>query len=165
MILIKCIYKHICKILGELCCPGMNGLLISWFQFIDSRRETQFLKSLSKSYYANPTPNVRHISWCLRSQFISAGRDPKNSTLRLNGRIPNYSTQWHELNCLPPWSNVTSPTDSFSKSSNSQDHLFRAWRHPHSSLISCLGIIMTKWLSYYLCTSVKMHPMTMHLNS
>ena len=38
--------------------------------------------------------NVRQISWCLRSQFISASRDAKNSILRLNGRIPNYSTPW-----------------------------------------------------------------------
>ena len=34
-------------------------------------------------------PNVRRILWRLRSRFISAGRDPKNSTLRLNGRTPN----------------------------------------------------------------------------
>ena len=34
--------------------------------------------------------------------------------------------------------------DSFSKSSNSQDHLFRPWHHPHSSPIFCLGgFIMT----------------------
>ena len=31
----------------------------------------------------------------------------------------------------------------FSKSSNSQDDLFRAWRHLHSSHISCLGVIIT----------------------
>ena len=35
------------------------------------------------------------------------------------------------------------PTDSFSKSSNSQDHRFQAWRHPHSSLITYLEFIMT----------------------
>ena len=34
-------------------------------------------------------------------------------------------------------------TDSFSKSSNSQDHLFRAWRHLHSSPFPVWGIIMT----------------------
>ena len=59
------------------------------------------------------TPNVRHISWCLGSHIISAGRDPKtltaadttspstvgylttsfngqNPTLVFNGRIPNW---------------------------------------------------------------------------
>ena len=35
------------------------------------------------------------------------------------------------------------PTDSFSKSSNSQDHHFRAWRHSHSSIISYLVFIMS----------------------
>ena len=34
-------------------------------------------------------------------------------------------------------------TDFFSKSSSSQDYLSRAWRHPHSSPISCQGFIMT----------------------
>ena len=74
---------------------------------------------------------------------ISVSKDPKilttaatveNSTLCPNGR---------ELNCLPPWSNVYHQLTLFSKSLNSQDHHFRAWRHPHSSLISCLGFIMT----------------------
>ena len=53
-------------------------------------------------------PNARHISRCLRSQFISVGRDPEISTLRFNGRIPNYSTPWQKLNSLPPWSNLNS---------------------------------------------------------
>ena len=35
------------------------------------------------------------------------------------------------------------PTDSFSKSLNSQDHRLPAWRHSHSCLISYLGFIMT----------------------
>ena len=55
-------------------------------------------------------PNARHISWCLRSQFISAGRDPKTSTLRLNGRIPQLSTTWQRIQfsasmvqSLPNW--------------------------------------------------------------
>ena len=33
------------------------------------------------SYYSNNTLNIRHISWCFRSQFIFAGRDPKNLTV------------------------------------------------------------------------------------
>ena len=53
------------------------------------------LKSLSSLYN---TPNVRHITWFFRSQFIFAGRDPKNLTVCLNGRNPNYSTPWSELN-------------------------------------------------------------------
>ena len=42
-------------------------------------------------YYTNNTPNVRHISWCFRSQFIFAGRDPKN--LIATATVEN-STQW-----------------------------------------------------------------------
>ena len=45
-------------------------------------------------------------------------------------------------------------TDSFTKSSNSQDHLFRAWRHPHSSLISCLGGYYDNGDCHILCTRV-----------
>ena len=60
-----------------------------WLRFFDTRKET-ILKSLSYSYYANPTPNVRHISWCLRSQFIFAGPDPKNLT------TVEYSTLWQK---------------------------------------------------------------------
>ena len=60
-----------------------------WLLFFDIRRETQFLKVFRNHTMLTPTPNVRPILWCLRSQFISAGRDLKNSTLRLNGRIPN----------------------------------------------------------------------------
>ena len=47
---------------------------------------------------------------------ISFSIDPKNPTTSFNGK---------------------NQTDIFSKSSNSQDHLFRAWRHPHSCPISC----------------------------
>ena len=54
---------------------------------------------------------------------ISVCRDPKNPTTSSTAQI--------QLS-----------TDSFPKSSNSQDHLFRAWRHPHSSPIFCQGFIM-----------------------
>ena len=50
-----------------------------------------FLDYITVSYYASITPNVRHISWCFRSQFIFAGRDPKNLTAAAT--VEN-STQW-----------------------------------------------------------------------
>ena len=106
----------------------MNRLLISWLRFFDTRRETQFLKA-----YANhtiwPHFNARWL-WCLRSLSIEIRK-----------------TQLHlprpKSNSLPPWSNLNFSTDSFSKSSSSQDHLFRAWCHPHSYPISCLVFFMT----------------------
>ena len=77
-----------------------------------------------------PHPNTRLISCCLRSQFISASRDQKNSTATFNGR---------------------SQLSVFSKSSYSQEHLFWAWRHPHSSPISCRGFIMSNGDCHILC--------------
>ena len=64
------------------------------------------------SYYANPTQRAEHLVMFK----ISDCRDPKNPTTSSTAQI--------QLS-----------TDSFSKSSNSQDH--------HSNLISCLGFIMT----------------------
>ena len=102
----------------RLCCSGMNGLLITWLWFFDTKRETQFLKVFcNHTMLTTPPPNVRHISWSFRSQFVSAGRDQKNSTVCLNVRNPNYSTPWQRTqfsacmvqsqilncNCLPQW--------------------------------------------------------------
>ena len=137
---------------------GTNGLLISDFGSWRHKERDTILTMLT----ILSDPNAQRILWCLRSQLISTGRDPKNltatatvenSTLWLNGRNSTL--------CL--YGPIS--TDSFSKFSNSKDHLFRAWRHPHSSLISCLGGLLWQWwLSYPSCTSVKLHPMTMHLN-
>ena len=98
-----------------------------WLRFFDTRRET-ILKSLSWSYYANNTPNVRHISWCFRSQFIFAGRDSKNLTTAARAKNSTASkiqcqpsTPWSDFNFSTPWSDTTSqhhdrtPTNSFSK--------------------------------------------------
>ena len=115
------------------------------------------------SYFANHTIwshfNARRILWCLRSLV---GSDLQNSTtsstLCLNGR---------ELNSLPQWQKLNSQlsTDSFSKSSNSQDHLFWAWRYPHSSPFPVWVLLWQWWLSYPLCASVKLYQLTIHLGS
>ena len=78
-------YKHIykCKTQAKtdgLCCSDTKGFINFWFRFFDARRETQFLKVFRNDTILTPPPKVRHISWCLRSQFISVGRDLKNST-------------------------------------------------------------------------------------
>ena len=75
------------------------------------------------SYYANHTiwpyyADTQRILWCIRSLSVVIQKNPTTSS---TGQI--------QLS-----------TDSFSKSSNSQDHLFRAWHHSHSSHISCLGV-------------------------
>ena len=66
---------------SDLRCSDTNGLLVSWLQFIDTRRETQFLKVFCNHTMLTPPPTFG------TSQFISADRDPKNSTLRLKGWI------------------------------------------------------------------------------
>ena len=110
-----------------------NGFINFWLQFMATQGERH------NSYYADPDPHAQRILWCLRSQFISAGQDLKNltttatienSTLYLNGPIS---------------------TACFSKSSNSQDHPFRAWHHLHSSPISCLGVYYDNGDCHILC--------------
>ena len=118
----------------------------------DMRKETQFLKDFANHTMLTPSQLVM--------SKISVGRDPKNPTTSFNGQNPT-------LNGRIPNSRLNGiiSTDVFSKSSNSQDHLFRARRHPHSSPIFCLGVYYDKWLlSYPLRASVKLHPMTMHLD-
>ena len=107
-----------------------NGLLIS--DFGSSTRGERH-----NSYYADPHQRAAHLVMFK----ISVGKRSEK---------PNYIFQQSKSNSQrpntqfsPQWSNLNFSTDSFSKSSNSPDHLFRAWRHPHSSLISCLGFIMT----------------------
>ena len=108
------------------------------------------------SYYADHTIWPHQHTAHLVVFKISVSRDLKiltaaaatveNSTLCPNGR---------ELICLPAWS-----YDSFSKSSNSQEHLFRAWRHPHSSSFPTWGLLWQLWLTYPLGVSLKLYPMT-----
>ena len=55
-----------------------------------TRGETDFLKAYANHTMLTPL-HAWHILWFLRSQFITAGRDPKNSTALLNARKLNYS--------------------------------------------------------------------------
>ena len=128
------------------------------------KRDT-ILKSLSLSYYANPTSNVRYISWCLRFQFISASRDPKNSTLRLNGRIPNSHLNGRNSNfCLH------GPISTFNWLFLQNPQILRTISSGHDVIhtpapFPVRGLLCQRWLSYPLRVSVKLYPMTMHLNS
>ena len=108
-------------------------LLISGFSPWWHEKRDTILKSLCWSYYADPRPNTRHILWCLRSLSVEI----QKTQLHL-------STVKIQL--------------VFLKSSNSQDHLFQAWHHPHSSLISCLVIVIS------FAQECKLHQLTMHLD-
>ena len=149
MILVyKCKYKiqiHMqepggCKYRQTPLCRYERFIINIWLWFFDMRRET-ILKCLSLLYYANNTHNVRHISWCFRSQFIFASRDPKNltaavtaenstvclhrpmSTVCLHGQT---STSQHYGRTSTSQHHGWTSTECFSKSSKFSAHLFWA---------------------------------------
>ena len=106
-----------------------------------------------------------------KSKSMPQWQEPNNRLPWSNLKIP---TAWSELNLSVPWSDfnfnclplrqttqqtayivqIQLPTDSFSKSSNSLDHRFRAWRHSHSSTFPIWGLSWQLWLSYPLRASV-----------
>ena len=60
----------------------------------DLRRETQFLKADANHTMLTPSyPNVWHILWCLRSQFISACQDLKSQLHASTVENPTTSFQ------------------------------------------------------------------------
>ena len=90
------IIQILCKTQADSVVSDTNGLLTSCLRSMATRGERH------NSYYADHTmltiPNARRILWCLGSQFISAGRDPRNR--RRNGRKLNSMSQWSNLNWL-----------------------------------------------------------------
>ena len=97
---------------------------------------------------------------------------------------PNFSKPWSKLNFSPSWSDpnfnclhqwkITQlsvyvahsqlPNDSFLKSSNSQDHHFRATRHSHSGSVFYLRFIMTIMIVISFANERKSVPNAMYLN-
>ena len=127
---------------------GSNAFINFRFRFFDTRRETQFLKVyanhvLCRPYYADH-PNARCILRCLRSLSIEIWKTQQHLQRPKSYSLP----QWQKLNSLPPWSILNWL---FSKFSNPQDHPFRAWRHPHSSTISCLRVYYNNGDCHILC--------------
>ena len=79
---------------------GYERFISFWLLFFDTRRETQYL--LCWPSYADPTPNVRYISWCLR--FLSV--EIRKTQLHLQWSKSIFQLFGRELNYLPAWSNV-----------------------------------------------------------
>ena len=83
-----------------------NGFIDFWLWFMVTRGERHNSKKPMLNILCWPHPNAWCILWYLRSQFISAGWDPKNWTVCLNGRKSNYlstvenptATQWSKSN-------------------------------------------------------------------
>ena len=99
---------------------GTNAFINFWFPVHgDTRRETQFLKVFSTHTILSDHPHPRGAFCDVK---ISDGRDPMNPTI--------CSTVENSTRCLNGRNSTLClhgpiSTDSFSKSANSQDHLFR----------------------------------------
>ena len=140
-------YIHTYKTQVDSVVSDTNGFINIWLRSLgDTRKETQFLKVFA--YHTMLTPHQRavHLGMFKISIHLCWSRSEKlNHNSCLNGPIS---------------------TDVSLKSSNSLEHFFWAWRHPHSSSVSCLGVYYDKWwLSYPFLVSVDLHPMMMHLDS
>ena len=131
----------------------------------DTRRETKFLKVYANHTMLTPPQGAMHLVIFKISIYLCRSRSEKLNRMpqRSKTQLQRSKTQLHFSTVEYPTATLNSgvSTDVFSKSSKSSDHLFWAWRHPHSSPISCLEVYYDKWwLSYPLCTSVKLHQMT-----
>ena len=84
---------------------------------------------------------------------------PKSTfNTRLHGREHNslcHNGRDKIISCL---AHSQLQTDSFSKSSNSRDHRFRAWHHSHSSPIFYLRFIMTIVIVISFAHECKLYP-------
>ena len=110
------------------------------FQILTVLRHEKRNKILNHPIW--PYFNAQCILWCLRSLSIEIRKTqlhlPRSKIQLSTAEYPILASMVQsQLSILPPWSN---PNWLFSKSSNSQDHLFRVWCHPHSSPIFSLGV-------------------------
>ena len=150
-----------------LCCSGTNILLWTSDFGSSTRGERQFLK-VFRNYTMLTTPSTFSASRGVldlnsSSKKLNRCCNGRNSTLWQRTQFSACMLQSQILNCLPQWQRTQLsahmvqsqlPTDSFSKSSISQDHRFQAWHHAHSSPFPIWGLLWQLWLTYPLCTSV-----------
>ena len=133
----------LCAVLSSIMSLTKKKIRACELSSLTSSGRLYLLGSWSKILAILPPPQrVAHLVMLK----ISVGRDQKKPTTSFNGQ---NSTP----NGLIPNSRLHGPisTASFSKSLNSQDHLYRAWRYPHSSPISCLGVYYDNSDCHILC--------------
>ena len=121
----------------RLRCSGTSAFINFWLHFFDIRRERQFL---SLSYHTMLTTPKRSAHLVVQSQLLNT---VVGAQLQLSASMADNPNL-----CLH------SPKSSLSKSSNSQDHRFRAWCHSHSSPFSIRGLLWLLWFSYPLCACI-----------
>ena len=136
---------------GGQCCSGTNGFINSFTSaHSDTKRERDTILT-----FLTPT-NARRVLWCLKSLSVEIRKsqlfDPMAESPTLFPKPPQMAET--QLSDSMVQSQLT--TDPFSKILKFSAHLFRAWRHPHSSTISCLevGLLWQSPLSYPLPASV-----------
>ena len=111
---------------------GTNAFINSWLRSMATQGERH---NSQKSLPTTPLwlhPHAQRTPWCSRSLSLEIRKTQLHpSTVKINSQWPNTqpSPQQYNLNRL------------FSKSSNSQDYLFRTWRHPHSSPFPVWGLL------------------------
>ena len=139
----------------RLRCSGKNVLLLASDFGSSIRGERQFLKVFWNHTMLTTLQHSAHL--LVHSQFLNTLVGPNFSTswsdpyFCTSWSDPNFSPSWLDsnFNCLPQWQTTQLsaymaqnqlPTASFSKSSNSPDHRFRAWRHSHTSTHFLSGV-------------------------
>ena len=105
----------------------------------------------------NYLPAWSNVNPQLHGRTSTSQHHGRTSTSQHHGRTatsqhhgPTPTSQHHGRTPTSQHHGRTS-IDSFSKSSNSRDHLFRVWRHPHSSPIFCLGVYYDNGDCHILC--------------
>ena len=113
--------------------PQRSAHLVVQSQFLNTMVGTQFFAPMAET----------QLSACIfQSQILDFDCLPQLQTTQLSAYMDKSQL----------------PTDSFWKSSNSQDHRFRAWRHSHSTHISYLGFIMTIVIVISFARKRKLYP-------
>ena len=151
----KCRYKYNTNTINEDSVVQVRTvLLISWLQFIDTRRETQFLKVFRNHTILTPPQGSAHLVVFK----TSVCRDPKNLTA--TNTVENLTLCPNDRNLIV-WSNVSFQLTPFQNPqilrtiSSRYDVIYTPATFPVCSLLWQWG------LSYPLRASIKLHLMTM----
>ena len=142
----------------QLFCFMYGGFIINlWLRFFDTRRETQFLE-----VFRTILCNGREFNCMPPWSNVNLQLDGRTSTSQHDGRTQFLNTM---VGTQLLHTMVGTQVNLLSKSSKFSAYLFCSWHHPHSSLISCLGFIMTMVIVISFARKCKPHQLTPHLSS
>ena len=139
-----------------------NRFINFWLRLFDTRRETQFLKVFANHTMLTPPQLVAHLVMFKISIHLCRSTHEKRNS-RCNGGKFNSMLQWQKLSSLPPSSNLNWLFFKIAKLSGpSLPGITSSTLQPH---FLSRGLLWQWWWSYPLRASVKLHPMTIQLNS